>query len=171
MRYAVSRLGGGRSLGGDLEGREGRDLLPAEAPSAVLDLLLLGGDEELVLDGRDELGLLLPAEELAAGGKGEARSAPSSERNGVKTSDSLGVVGREVSRKDLEALAVVGDLVPVAGDVVVVHGHVGKGALEDFGVDLGAHGLLERLVFLPRLDGVGLEEDRSLVDGAHLQGG
>lgn len=81
---------------------------------------------------------------------------------------SLGVVGRKVPSEDTQALAVVGDLVPIARDIVVVDRHVGEGALKDLGVDVGTHRLLARLVLVPRLDGVGLEEDRGLVHGAHL---
>lgn len=64
-------------------GREGHDLgrdrdcdlagLAREATLASLDLLLLSGNEELVLGGRDELGLSGPSEELAAKSEGKGQ--------------------------------------------------------------------------------------------------
>lgn len=79
----------------------------------------------------------------------------------------VGVVGREAVLEDAEALAVAGDLVPVAADVGEAPGEVGEGALEDLAVELGGHGGLEVGVLGVGRAGLRQHEVRCALDGAH----
>lgn len=117
-------------------------LQPLEAARSS-NLLLQLGNALLVTDGVVGLGLQHPLQVL------------------------VGVVGLEAGIQDAEALAVLGDLVPVALHVLQVLGEVGEAALEDLAVQVGAHDGLEGDVLGPRR--LGLREDKvgRALDGTH----
>lgn len=125
---------------------------------------MLGGDEELVLVGGDELGLSGPSDELAV----KEREVTDPRGELPKRGDSLGVVGLKVLADNANGKAVASNSVPVALDIVKGLAHVHERPLEDGVVERGPHGLLEVLVLGPSLDGILLEVDSRLVDSAHL---
>ena len=65
----------------------------------------------------------------------------------------VGVVGHEARVKDTQTLAVVGNLLPVTGDVLDILAEEGVRALEDLAVDGGTHDGLHVDVFLVGLRG------------------
>lgn len=79
----------------------------------------------------------------------------------------VGVVGLEVGAQNAKSLTILGDLVPVALDILQVLGEVGVAALKDLPVELGVHDGLEVDVLLPGLVGVGENKVRGLLDGSH----
>lgn len=79
----------------------------------------------------------------------------------------VGVVRLEALLQHAESLAVVGDLGPVALDVLQVLREVREAALEDLAVESGAHDGLEVDVLGPRLLGLGEHEVGRFLDGAH----
>lgn len=84
----------------------------------------------------------------------------------------VGIVGLEVSGQNIEPLAVPGNLVPVALDVLQILGEVGKATLKHLVVELRAHRWLEVNVLSPRLIRLGQHKvSRSLYspqEGAHF---
>lgn len=79
----------------------------------------------------------------------------------------IGVVGLKVGAQYTQSLAVLGDLGPVALDVLQILGEVGVAALKDLPVKLRVHGGLEVDIFLPSLVGIGEDKVGSLLDGTH----
>ncbi len=78
----------------------------------------------------------------------------------------VGVIGNKVGRQDAEALAVLGDLCPVALDVLQIAREVGVAALKDFAVELGAHDGLEVDVLGPGLFRLVEDKVGGALDGA-----
>lgn len=78
----------------------------------------------------------------------------------------VGVVGLEVGAQNAEALPVVGDLLPVALDVLEVLGEVREAPLEDLAVELRPHHGLEVDVLQPGLLGLLEHVVRGALDGA-----
>lgn len=79
----------------------------------------------------------------------------------------VGVVGYEIRSKNAQSLAVLCHLVPVAAHILQILGEVGKAALEDLAVQLGAHDGLEVDVLSPRFLRVGKDEVGCALDGTH----
>lgn len=80
------------------------------------------------------------------------------------------VVGDELRIQDTQTLAVVGNLVPVALDVLQVTAEVGERALEDLAVHGGSHDRLHIDVFLVCLCGLGENVLGCALDGVHKLG-
>lgn len=79
----------------------------------------------------------------------------------------VGVVGGEVWAQDAKSLTILGDLGPVALDVLEVLREVCVAALKDLSVELSAHDRLEVDILLPRSVRVGQDKVSRLLDGAH----
>lgn len=79
----------------------------------------------------------------------------------------IGVVGLEALVQDTKPLAVLGNLGPVALNVLQIMRKVGKAALKDLAVQVGAHDGLEIDVLLPSLLRVLQHKVGRLLDGLH----
>lgn len=79
----------------------------------------------------------------------------------------ISIVGLEVGAQYAQSLTVLGNLGPVALDVLQVLREVGVATLKDLPVKLGVHDGLEVDIFLPSLVGIGEDKIGSLLNGSH----
>ena len=143
MTFTAKSRGRHFCFGDDLDDLGSSDSVEPAEPTLVGDVLLQLDHALLVAGGVLGVGVEVPLEEL------------------------VGVVGHKVVAEDLEALAVAGDLFPVAADVLEVAGEVGVAALEYLAVEVGGEDGLEVDEFRPGLLGLGEDVVGGPLDGAH----